>query len=80
VIEFTPFAVRPDIPTYGAIMCEFTFVITAIGNNRSRPLFHASVKKLGAVRFDGTRTDLGHYRRFNDAAKACEDYYRKNVQ
>jgi hypothetical protein len=78
MMEFVNLATRPDIPTYGAIGGEFSFVITFLTEGGDR--FHASVKKLGAQKFDGTRIDLGHFKRFADAAKACEIYLREHQQ
>jgi hypothetical protein len=75
MISFTPLSVSPDIPTYGVIRGEFTFVITLIEGR-----FHASVKKLGAAKFDGTRKELGYHKHFEDAVLACESYYWKHSQ
>jgi hypothetical protein len=80
MIEFVSLKVSPDVPTYGGIAGEFTFVITVIGRNRVNPLFHATAKKVGATKFDGIRVELGHFRRFADATKACEQYYRMHSQ
>jgi hypothetical protein len=75
VIQFIPLAVSPDIPTYGGITNRHSFVITFI-NGR----FRASAKLLGAIKFDGTRIEIGYFRRFTDAVEACEAYARKQLQ
>jgi hypothetical protein len=76
MIQFTPIQIHPQRPTYGAIMGEYTFVITLTDNGK----FHASVKRLGAKKFDGTRKDLGNFHQFNKAAHACETYWRNHQQ
>jgi hypothetical protein len=53
----------------------FTFIITCQDEK-----FTASVKYVGAQRFDGSRVDLGGFRAhdtFNSAKEACEKFYRE---
>jgi hypothetical protein len=75
MLQFIPLAIHPKIPTYGATAGEHTFVITVVPHYRK---YHASVKKVGAMSFDRTRVDIGYYRRFVDAARACEAYHREH--
>jgi hypothetical protein len=76
MIEFVTLQTRPGTPTYGAIKGEFSFVITLTETGK----FHASLKKLGAVIWDGSRVDLGYFRTFHEATEACETYHRKHSQ
>lgn len=72
MLQFYVMQTRPYRPTYGAIMGDFTFVISLNDNNK----FHATVKRAGAKPFDGTIIELGkNFRHFHDAVKACEKYY-----
>jgi hypothetical protein len=75
MMQFTMLSIHPDVPTYGAVQGEFTFIITRIKHK-----FHASVKRVGTKKFDNTRIDIGHFNHFQDASKACETYFWRHSQ
>jgi hypothetical protein len=75
MIQFVLISFRPDLPVYGGVKGQFTFVISLIEGR-----FHATAKQIGAKKFDGTRVELGYYRHFQDAQDACEKYFLKHSQ
>ena len=75
MIEFILTSLRPNPPIYGAVKGQYTFVISFIDG-----WFHATSKKIGAKKFDGTRVELGYYRHFKEAAEACNKYFLKHSQ
>jgi hypothetical protein len=75
MMQFVLTSLRPEIPTYGAIRGQYSFVITLIEG-----WFHATAKKTGGKAFDRTRVELGYYHHFQDAQDACEKYFWKHSQ
>ena len=68
--------VYPKQPIWGVAKGPFTFVIT-----QDEPAgFTASAKVVGALKFDGTRHDLGGYaahKTFDEAKTACKQFYKE---
>jgi hypothetical protein len=75
MLQFVAIQTRPDTPTYKAISGQYTFVIALIDMK-----FHAGAKRIRGVPHDGVRIELGRFKLFSDACRACELFLWKDGQ